>query len=369
MKGEDVDYTPCCPSLNMLGSRQRVGHTYQFPFGPSQEERVCYCTEQLGVDQVVHAAEVDTCFPAPGVSAKVWMEGGQIHKVWTTPAGELHAAIHYDDKWPYGLDIPLFHDFIGHYAEPWLKTGEDLECLKYILRPADRKEHLEQLRFQAMQSKQLAEKYQLATSTQIGSGLTGAQQMCGAEALFIKTMDDPEIIHGFLEIEHRRYMRNIEIADDLGIDVISRNGFYETADAYSPSMLEDFLGKHLREEIEAVHQAGKVISYTVNSGVMPMLDYLDALDFDTLFGIDIYFQNTDIRKINEKLGGKKSFWIGPPSQTHIYAEDDAKVRESVREVFDVFGKRGLILTACASAHSIMPWENTLAMIDEWKKLR
>lgn len=42
---------------------------------------------------------------------------------------------------------------------------------------------------------------------------------------------------------------------------------------------------------------------------------------------------------------------------------------AVREVFDVFGPTGLLLTACPSAHSIMPWENTLAMIDEWRRLR
>ena len=41
----------------------------------------------------------------------------------------------------------------------------------------------------------------------------------------------------------------------------------------------------------------------------------------------------------------------------------------VRKVFDVFGKTGLILSQCVSAHSIMPWESTLAMIDEWKNLR
>lgn len=43
--------------------------------------------------------------------------------------------------------------------------------------------------------------------------------------------------------------------------------------------------------------------------------------------------------------------------------------EAVRQVLDVFGPRGLILSPCVSAHSIMPWESTLAMIDEWKRLR
>ena len=36
----------------------------------------------------------------------------------------------------------------------------------------------------------------------------------------------------------------------------------------------------------------------------------------------------------------------------------------------VFADRpGFILSPGVSAHSIMPWESTLAMIDEWKRLR
>ena len=71
---------------------------------------------------------------------------------------------------------------------------------------------------------------------------------------------------------------------------------------------------------------------------MPMLDYLKGLDFDAILHLDIAFDGHDIEKV-------------------------------VREVFRVFGNTGLLITACPSAHSIMPWENTLAMVDEWKKLR
>jgi hypothetical protein len=41
----------------------------------------------------------------------------------------------------------------------------------------------------------------------------------------------------------------------------------------------------------------------------------------------------------------------------------------VRQSFEVFAPEGLILAPCVSSHSIMPWESTLAMIDEWKRLR
>ena len=61
--------------------------------------------------------------------------------------------------------------------------------------------------------------------------------------------------------------------------------------------------------------------------------------------------------------------IGPGSTYHIWKDDPELTRGAVRQCFEVFGRRGLIITPCVSVHSIMLWQNALAMIDEWKKLR
>jgi hypothetical protein len=41
----------------------------------------------------------------------------------------------------------------------------------------------------------------------------------------------------------------------------------------------------------------------------------------------------------------------------------------VRDAFATFGKRGLILSAVPSIRAHWPWENALAMFDEWRRLR
>ena len=41
----------------------------------------------------------------------------------------------------------------------------------------------------------------------------------------------------------------------------------------------------------------------------------------------------------------------------------------VRECFDTLGRTGFILGFAVSTHGIMPWQNTLAAVDEWRKLR
>ena len=368
LKKQDVDYVPCSPFFNPLNSSLRVGYKWQWPFGPSVEERADYCVKNLEIDLLVPMFGGQT-FPDESVSFKVWIEDSLIHKVYETPSGSLKATVKYDEKWPYGLDIPFYHDFIAHYTKPWLQTQQDLDCLKHILKPAWKKEHLDQIRFFANEGKRLAQKYHLPTCSDVGMGLTGAQQLIGATEICLMTIENPDLLNGYLEIEHENNLKNIEIAVDMGADLIRRNGFYETCDFYSPDMLERFLGKRLRKETQTMNEAGVVSGYTVHTGVMPMLDYLSTLGFDCIMHLDTAFEGVDLKKIYEKLGAEHSFIIGPSNTYHMWADDPEVVRQIVRDVFNVFGKRGMSIAPAPSIHSIHPWQNTLAMIDEWQKLR
>jgi len=363
-----VDYVPCCLSFNSLMPEQRMGYKYQFPFIDSMPERLEYCCNNLGTDQMVNAI-IERFYPDKGVYASKWFQNNEIHKKWTTPSGELYAVARYDEKWPFGLDIPFYHDFTGHYIKPWLSTASDLECLKHILRPLATKEQLEEIRFNFMQKKHLADQYQLAIISQVGSGLTGALQMFTATELCYKMMDEPELVDGYLELEHTVNMKHMEIMLELGADIIGRNGFYETADFYSPDMLKRFIGKRLQEEIRIVHEADRLIGYTVHTGITPLIEYLSELDFDCIMHIDIAHSSNDIHKIHEGLCDRKSVIAGPSNTYHMWSNDTDIVRKAVDDVFEVFGKDGLLISPCPSAHSIMPWENTLAIVDEWKKLR
>jgi uroporphyrinogen-III decarboxylase len=367
MKRQPVDYVPCSPLINPLYEVQRRGHPWNFPWSPSTDG-IEYLVSELGADPVVGVWCESLC-PEAGVISRVWQEGGILHKAYETPSGVLHSAIVFNDLWPFGRDIPFFHDFVAHYREPWLKTEADLECLKHILLPPRTREQIEGMRSNADRQKKTAERWQLPAMATIGLGLTGALSMFGAESLCLMTVDNPGLVDGYLELEHLWNLRMMELALDWGVDIIRRNGFYETGDYYSPAMLRRFLERRLREEVEAVHQGGRPIAYTVYSGIMPMLDYLADIDFDCIAQLDIAFDNVDLKRIQAKLGDKKSFWTGPSNTFHMYAKDPEIVREAVRTVFGVFGKVGLTLGVCSSIHPMMPWENTLAMVDEWRKLR
>lgn len=367
---EPVDYVPCCGFFNPLSPVQRVGHTWNFPWpeDASAEEKVRYQVETLGLDQVVSVG-VGVTRQADGCSSEIRLDGDVLHKTFTTPAGELHAAVRYNELWPHGEDIPFYSDFnIGHYVEPWLQTEADLDSLRQLqtLRPTD--EIVAGAQASVSASKAWANRFGLATSGSAGMGLTGAQHLFGAADLCLMVIDNPELVDAYLEHEHQINLRAIEALGKLGVDIARRNGFYETADFYSPAMLDRFLTRRLNAEADAVREAGMVTAYTAHTGIMPILDYLADLTVESIFGIDIEFGDMDIRQARDRLGDRKAFWIGPSSTHHIWKGPEP-TRQAVRDVFECFGDTGLILSQGVSSHSIMPWESTLAMIDEWRRLR
>lgn len=368
MKRQPVDYVPCLPSLNPLVPEQRIGKGWQFPCGPSQEERCEYLVRELGVDALYYIG-VPYGPPAPGVSSRTWMEGDLIHKRYVTPSGELSAAVRYDDRWPHGFDIPFYSDFlIGHMVEPWVETERDVECIEHVLRPWEGTLS-EAQRFGYDVARRWAQRLQLPVAATIGMGLTGAMHLFGSTGVCLAAAERPEALERYLEHEHRLNLRWIEMAKELGADVVIRNGFYETADFYSPAMLERFLGERLRAETRASRQAGLVTSYTLNTGLMPILGYLGGLEFDNFNSIDTGFHGFDLAAMRDSQEEKRSYWIGPSSAYHLSRGTPEAVRAAVRQCFEVLGRRGLLIGPCPSMHCIMPWENFLTMVEEWRALR
>ena len=366
---EPVDYVPLHGSFNPLSEVQRRGHQWQFPWpeDASADEQIAYQVEELGLDQIISTG-LNVCAPVEADS-RVWLDGDILHKAYITDAGELHAAVRYSDLWPHGMDLPFFSDFnVGHYVEPWLQTEADLQAFMSLRRTADDETIQQRAASAAGDALARAARYDLATMVHVGTGMTGAQHLFGVRELCMMTIEQPELVDAYVEFEHQQNLRALEALGNRGIDLVRRNGFYETADFYGPAMLERFLGERLRAERDAAHAGGMLMTYTIHTGVMPILDYLVSLGLDGLCGIDIAFPGVDFPRMVETLLPVSSLWTGPSSTQHIWKGPEP-TRQAVREVFETVGKTGLVLTQCVSSHSIMPWESAGAMIDEWRHLR
>ena len=164
-------------------------------------------------------------------------------------------------------------------------------------------------------------------------------------------------------------MKRAELLANLGVDVICRNGFYETTDYWSPSQIKKFVVPRLRREIEVMRSGGAAVIYTVETGIMPILDILADLDFDAYQAIEPVLGNQDMHTVATKLCDRHAIWGGVSGPMHIGESTPAQVRQAVRDAFEMFGTKGLVLGAVPSIRAHWPWENALAMFDEWRKLR
>jgi uroporphyrinogen-III decarboxylase len=383
LTGEEVDYTPCAAVFWAGGNFWKPVQEINFDVDPKLnhindhidsrykwsglEEQIDIMINVLGVDPVLYVG-VSFSDRSENVEEKKWIEKtGEhriLHKEFSTPAGILSAAVN-SEHWPLGDDIPFFTDWVASFTKYWVESLEDIEKLKYVLLPPDE----ETIKRDMEANKEifsLAEKYQLPVCSYIGKGLTGLLQLMGTEKLCLASIEKPEIIESYLEYEHFSNMKRMEIAIDFGVDFLGRNGFYETCDFYSPAQLERFLKKHLEAEIDLAHSADKPIYYTLCTGIMPMLDYVNKLNFDCIFGIDPALDHNDLKKINESLPGK-TLWTGLSAPIHIGSNREETVREAVQSAMKNVDR--LILAACPSIRNYWNFENTLAMINEWKKLR
>jgi len=383
LTGKKVDYTPCAPVFwaepnfwkpveetnvgidpKLNDVNKHIDNKYRwFSF----EEQINVMINVLEVDPVL-SISVSFSDRLKDVVEKKWIkkkgEHKTLHKEFHTPAGILSAAANLDN-WPHGEDIPLFTDWTASYTKYWVESLEDIEKLKYILLPPD--EETIKRNIEANQGTcSLAKKYQLPVFAYIGTGLTGLLQLMGAENICLASIEKPEIIASYLEYEHFLTKERMKIAIDFGVDFFGRNGFYETCDFYSPAQLEAFLKTYLEAEIKVAHSAGKPIYYTLCTGIMPMLEYISKLNFDCIRGIEPALDNNDLKKINELLP-EKTLWTGVSAPIHIGGDNEEIVKEAVRLAINNVDR--LILAASPSIRNYWNFENTIAMVEEWKRLR
>jgi len=365
LRGEDTDYIPCAPFF--WSAPTAPGYTWR-----NDEERLDVVVGRLGLDAFVPVGlEADR---APEVTERVWQDHPPgaphpyLHKEIRTPAGTLSAVVHRTEDWPHGDDIPLCSDFnVSRYVKPWLETPEDVEKYAYVHRPPG-PASIEAARRSVEASRGRADRWQVPLYAGCGFGLTAAIQLFGPERAVLFSMDHPDALDRFLEIDHRTTMKRMEVLLDLGADIICRNGFYETMEFWSPAQYERFLMPHLKEEIDLVHDAGRVITYTVCTGVMPMLPHLASLSFDGLYSIEPALGHQDMHTVADALGGQKCIWGGVSAPIHIGEGTPETVRHAVRDAVETFGPR-LMLAAVPSIRAHWPWENVLAMFDEWRRCR
>ena len=338
-----------------------------------ERERLEVIVRRLGADAVLHFgvgvsrhSEVRTRVWEERAAGETWP---LLHKVVHTPRGDLSAVVRKTDDWPHGDDIPFFSDFaVSRYVKPWIETMEDADAFATVYQaPGDAE--IASARERWSRSRALADEFGVPLWASFATGLTGALQNFGAQPAVVLSMDQPAVLERYLEIVATTESRCLEILLDLGVDVVRRNGWYESTDFWSPAQFERLVAPVLSRDTLLAHEAGVPFNYTMCTGIMPLLPMLARMEFDSLDTIEPVLGGQDMPLLAKVLGERKCLWGGVSAPIHVGEGRPADVRAAVRRAVVVFGRQGFILTAVPSIRPRWPWENVAALFDEWRRVR
>ncbi len=367
LKREEVDYVPCMPTWWGEGAEG-------FEWAKSSwDEYLGKIIEELGLDAFFSFSIPSTRHPR--TVERVWVEhsAGErfplIHKEIDTPKGKLKAVVRKTDDYPYEKDITFLSDFNSpRYIKPWIENIQDVEKFSYLYLPPDDK-ILKKSNEEFSELRQLAEKWQVPIIGFGGYSLSAAICLMGAQNAVLSSIDNPEIIEGLLDIFHSAQRKIIEIMLDWGVEIILRYGWYDTTDLWSPNQYKKWVIPHLKEDINLTHSKEGLFIYEACTGIKPLLPFFKQLEFDCLMEFEPVLGQLSIEELKKELGDKKTFWGGLSAPMHIGRGTPQETREAVRRSFTCFGHRGFILKPSPCIRASWPWQNVLAMIDEWKTLR
>ena len=364
MRREEVDYLPC--SIYFNSNLEVDGYDL------TDWQDHARLQLDLGADPVVR-------FAIPGalhsdVQTRTWLDRVEnerypiLFKEYQTPAGCLRMGVKCTSEWPHGTDIHWDDYSAGAIHEPLIKSPGDVDAFEYIWQPPTAAD-LDAVREHVDAVCRFARKNHLAVQGFGGNGLATLMFVMGAENAVMFAVDHPDAFKRLAQMDSRTNVARITRCAEAGADFVKRFGGYEQANFYNPRIFREVVMPLLRDEVAAAHDAGIPIYYRVVTGMAPLLDDIAAIGFDCIEGGEPHLGNCSLETWRDAFSGKACSWTGISTPVLLGGNDTDAIRREVRHCVDVFGKCGFILGSTNSIRNHFPWQNTLALIDEWKNLR
>jgi len=311
----------------------------------------------------------------PEVRTRTWKEqpAGQpyplLHKVYETPKGPLMQVVKQTRDWPHGDDVPVFSDHnVPRSTRFLVETEEDLERLPYILaHPSERQ--VAAFRREARRVRQAADRLGVAVEGHCGSGADSAVWLCGVENLIIACRERPAFARELLRIIQEWEMRRLELLLDADVcEIVVRRAWYESPAFFSPPMFREFLLDNIKQEVEAVHQAGAKSQYIQTIGPQHFIREFLEVGIDVLWGVDPVQGEADLPRLKRELGARVCLFGGINSYVTLGYKSREEVRAAVKEAIQVLAPGGgfALLPVCSIGQGI-PWEHVEWAIEAWRE--
>lgn len=343
---------------------------------------------ELGTDPFIAIWLPDPC-PSKEVNIRTWKEKnpetGQtlLGKEYETPAGSLRQVIketadlyswHRINRKTIGpigelIDgVGLLEDVNPSRSVEFLINGrEDLEKMEYLFQlPSS--PLLDEWRQAAHFAKREAERRGVtlwARRTYCGSALLW---LCKAERFIYALTDEPEFVERFLRIIQNWQNKVLEMVLELGVDVVTRFGYYDTPDFWGVEPFRKYLVPLLEEESKVVHEAGAFHCQQQSKGLTQQIEVWKTLSIDILRDVDPVQGGEDLSRLKSELGTSKTLWGGINGDVMLVRSSREEIHQAVQDTVKLMAPGGgFILSLIPALYAGVPWEKVLILIEAWKE--
>ncbi len=138
---------------------------------------------------------------------------------------------------------------------------------------------------------------------------------------------------------------------------------------YNPDIFRKICLPRLQAELEYAHALGLLVFYRVVNGMEPLLEMIADIGFDCIEGGEPNLSQCSLEMWPAAFSVKATSWTGISAPALLCVSDQETVRREIRHCVDIFGRQDFILGVNGGIRNNSPWDHTLALIDEWKKIR
>ena len=190
----------------------------------------------------------------------------------------------------------------------------------------------------------------------------------GMQNLLIDYLTDPGLVHDLARIATDFDLAAIDMAIDVGADVIIVPGDLagEESTMMSPAHFREYIKPYHQTMVDHAHRRGVKIIKHSDGNIWPILDDVLEVGFDGIHPIQP--QCMDIGQVKEYLSGKACILGNIDCRNLLPSGTEAEVEESVRETIEKAAPGGgFIISSSNSIHPACKPENYLAMVRAARK--
>lgn len=369
IRREEVDFLPCSPRLftwmvGVYGSETWVAQMRakrEFGHDPLIE---VHWTE-LMPNSFFRVPDLSADLPEISVEVKTARSGGKTEatRIFHTPAGDLKEVRILGDPGKVYGDCPD-----PGYKEHFIKERADLEKVKYILPPVERR-YYDQLPtiIDLVGDEGLVEVCAFE-----GAGGYLLSDLVGPEAAFYMAADDEELFGDCMQLFNDCYQTFMKQALEAGAPVVRDTWWtMSLGSGWGPGHWQKYALPLVRSNVALAHSYGTAVHFYDDgkmSAILPMVvdagvDVIETLSPPPLGDIDL-------AEVKRQYGDRVCLKGNIDQVNTICRGTKEQVREAVRCAIDATGGgTGHILSTADSIRPESPIENIRAYFNAWRDFR